>query len=214
MSKTQALLDYVPGYQILFQVHSLIRWAISTLVSSSFFSSLSWSVKICLCFLRFAAPSGSNKQPTCFLGCSSTFAAPSLPQRPYHYPHKQQKCLCNLSVGGISSSSRLCSGSLDWMQKKSHRKRYAGDKCSEVVVPWEDGQKEGIYVELTDTSKLPRACLPCEESCRLISKWSLTWYWTRLLTGVSQVVSADVQRGNKCFWLQSQKAIDSSHWVL
>lgn len=67
---------------------------------------ISWGLfeKICLWSLRFAAPAGSNKPQTCFLGSNSTFAAPSLRQRPHHYSHKQQKCLCSFCVGGISHS--------------------------------------------------------------------------------------------------------------
>lgn len=80
------------------QMYPHINWATSALF---FFGR---NVEIRPRPLRFAVPAGSNKLQTCFLSSNSTFAAPSLRHRPYHYPHKQQKkkCLCNLGVGGIS----------------------------------------------------------------------------------------------------------------
>lgn len=122
-------------------------------------------VEICLRSLGFAVPAGSNKLQTCFPGSNSTFAAPSLRHRPYHYPHKQQKCLCNLSAGRNFSSCLLSAGSirhlcgrdLHWMHKSTKKIHTCDERAGVVLFPvrkkrgWEHVR---IYWELTDTVKL------------------------------------------------------------
>lgn len=68
--------------------------------------------------LCFTVPTGSNKLQTCFLSSNSTFAAPSLRHRPYHYPRKQHKNASAISVLKefllLPSVSRLYQASLWW----------------------------------------------------------------------------------------------------
>ena len=132
------------------------------------------SVPVPLCF---AVPTGSNKLQTCFLSSNSTFAAPSLRHRPYHYPHKQQqqqkkkkikkkKCLANLCVGGISPAA-FCQpplsgisvvGDLHWMHKNHKENPQLVMNVPALFVPSaeEERMREHvrIYWELTDNMRL------------------------------------------------------------
>lgn len=129
--KAQAVLDSclcVSGAEtILFLKCTLISTQLLVLFFSSplDFISLGQNVKIHLRCLRFAAPEGSNKLWTCFLSSVSTFSAPSLRQRPHHYPHKQQKmpqqflcCGYFFPIAVRLSIRDLCCRSLNLLHKK------------------------------------------------------------------------------------------------
>jgi len=144
------------------QKHSHINWAISAVVTVCFLFSLGQKVKICLRSLRFAAPAGSNKPQTCFLGSKSTFAALSLRQRPYHYPHKQQKnplqCQCwRYSFSRLLSAApikHLCTWGGALNAQKSHRKSMLVVNVLRIVLLPEHKNNVRIYLKLTDKSKL------------------------------------------------------------
>lgn len=98
-------------------VSPIIYWAISAVCTFFFFFFLpecgDLSQSLC-----FTVPTGSNKLQTCFLSSNSTFAAPSLRHRPYHYPRKQHKNASAISVLKefllLPSVSRLYQASLWW----------------------------------------------------------------------------------------------------
>lgn len=133
-------------------------------------------VEICLRFLRFAVPAGNNKLQTCFLSSNPTFAAPSLWHRPYHYPLKQQKCFCNLGVGGISpavSSSAAsfrhhCGGGFHWLHKNTKEKSTLA--MNALVLGGGEGEQDSLAADWQ-----PKAgWKDFERSCCLIKTCTLT----------------------------------------
>lgn len=124
------------------------------LSSLQMYSHISWAISAAvLCFWGVgwgsvsspsdsAVPAGCNKQQTCFSSSNSTFAAPSLWHRPYHYPHKQQKYLCNLTVEGISPAfcQPLSGRDLHWMHKMTKENPPA---CWCYCVPQEEEELRG-----------------------------------------------------------------------
>lgn len=211
-------------------MYSHINWAICA-VFFFFLFSLGQNAKSRLRSLRFAVPAGSNKLQTCFLSSDSTFSAPSLRQRPYHYPHKQQKCLSNFSAGGIlfffflSPMLSVClSGGI------SAAEAYAG--CTKITEKIHVSGSPGGWMEGGTSRDLFEAdwhlkdgweCLHCDESCRLIRKRSLTLVLSLSVKHESSVTGCECRLAGRkqaflaavpeCHWSSTFHAMGSVCWL-